>query len=186
MKCFLASTSLFAFLVLGNSVLLWASAVETYKGMCDGSAGIAITPDLFVVANDDSQTLRVYRRGTPEPLKEFDKDLNKFLGTDDANNKEADIEAAARIKGRVYWITSHGRDSDAKERETRRRFFATEIKVTSDKVTIKPVQRPYKRLLDDLLNAESLSRYKRLLQNGAKLAPEEKGGLNIEGLAATP
>jgi hypothetical protein len=105
MKRFLASTSLFVFVVLGNSVRLWANVTETYTGMCDGSAGTAITPDLFVVANDDSQTLRVYRRGKPEPLKEFDKDLNPFLGTDDINDQEADIEAAARVNNRVYWIT---------------------------------------------------------------------------------
>jgi len=186
MKRFLASTSLFACVVLGNPGLLWASATETDKGMCDGSAGTAITPDLFVVANDDGQTLRVYRRGTPEPLKEFDTDLNQFLGTDQSNDHEADIEAAARVNNRIYWITSHGRDSDGVERETRRRFFATEIKVASGKVTIEPVQRPYIKLLDDLFGAESLRKYKSLLQNGAKIAPEEKGGLNIEGLAATP
>src|SRR5262245_55877562 len=186
MRRFLASTSLCACVVLGTSALLWASAAETYKGMCDGSAGVAITPDLFVVANDDGQTLRVYRRGTPEPLKEFDTDLNSFLGTDDANNQEADIEAVARVKGRAYWMTSHGRDSDAVEHETRRRFFATELKLTGDKVTIEPVQRPYTRLLDDLFNAESLRHYTSLLRHGATLAPEAKGGLNIEGLAATP
>src|SRR5262245_40519980 len=170
MRRFLASTSLCACVVLGTSALLWASATETYKGMCDGSAGTAITPDLFVVANDDGQTLRVYRRGTPEPLKEFDTDLNQFLGTDQSNDHEADIEAAARVNNRIYWITSHGRDSDGVERETRRRFFATEIKVASGKVTIEPVQRPYIKLLDDLFGAESLRKYKSLLQNGAKIA----------------
>ena len=102
MKRFLASTSLLACVVLGDPGLLLAGATETYKGMCDGSAGTAITPDRFVVANDDGQTLGVYRRGKPEPLKEGDKDLNQFLGTDNINNQEADIEAAARVNNRIY------------------------------------------------------------------------------------
>lgn len=186
MKRLLASTSLFAFVVFGNPLLLLASTTETYKGICDGSAGIAITADLFIVANDDSQRLRVYRRGQSEPLMEFDKDLNQFLGTNDINDQEADIEATARLNNRVYWITSHGRDSDGDERETRRRFFATEIEIARNKVTIEPVQQPYTRLLDDLFRAESLSNYKNLLQMAATIAPEEKNGLNIEGLAATP
>jgi hypothetical protein len=49
---------------------------------------------------------------------------------------------------------------------------------------VKAVGAPYKHLLEDLLAAPQLKDYK--LEEAAKLSPEAEGGLNIEGLAATP
>ena len=53
---------------------------------------------------------------------------------------------------RIYWITSHGRNKDGKERPNRYAFFATDIvKIDSGDVTIKPVGRVYRRLAYDLM-----------------------------------
>ena len=49
---------------------------------------------------------------------------------------------------------------------------------------VKAVGAPYQYFLEDLLAAPQLKDYE--LEEAAKLAPEAEGGLNIEGLAATP
>jgi hypothetical protein len=51
-------------------------------------------------------------------------------------------------------------------------------------VTIVPIGRPYKDLLKDLTTSPWLKDYK--LGDAAKKPPEQEGGLNIEGLCATP
>ena len=92
---------------------------------------------------------RLYRsdRGGP-PIKEFD--CNAFLEVQ-GKSLEADLEAGARIGDRAYWIGSHGRNIHGKERLNRCRFFATDIRVTGGEVTLTPVGKPYKDLLDDLI-----------------------------------
>src|SRR5262245_46723677 len=76
-----------------------------YTGMCDASAGVAIAADLFIVASDEDNRLRIYRRDRPgAPEQEFDLTAFLKLGAD----QEADIEGATRIGDRIFWITSHG------------------------------------------------------------------------------
>ena len=83
-----------------------ASAAMGYRGPCDASAAVALDADHFVVAGDEDNTLRVYRRGRPEPVGEAP--LAAFLAS---GNKESDLEAAAAVGQRIYWIASHGRNS---------------------------------------------------------------------------
>ena len=47
--------------------------------MCDVSAAAAIGPDLFVVANDERNQLKVYRRN--DGVEEEEIDLSEFLDT---------------------------------------------------------------------------------------------------------
>src|SRR3954469_13321173 len=91
-----------------------------YSGMADASAGVAVNSNMFLVGDDEENKLRLYRRdqGGP-PVKEFN--LNLFLevyGT----SLETDVEGAARIGDRAFWIGSHGRNTDGKERPNRARF----------------------------------------------------------------
>lgn len=148
-----------------------------YRGMCDASAAVALDDDHFVVASDEDNALRVYRRGQPFALATLP--LASTLGT----ARESDLEGAARVGQRIYWISSHGRNSSGKVREDRYRFFATEI----DDATVPPKLKPPTARIDDLLHqligAESLAPWR--LSAAARLAPESAGGLNIEGLAAT-
>ena len=149
--------------------------------MCDASAAVALDADHFVVANDERNTLRIYKRGQPDPVKSVE--LSGFLGTNE--KKESDLEGAARIGTRVYWISSHGRNKDGELQERRRRFFATEITSEAGIPTVTPVgNAPYKELLADLAAAQQLAVYD--LAKASEKAPEAAGGLNIEGLAAMP
>jgi Protein of unknown function (DUF3616) len=153
-----------------------------HAGMCDASAAVAVGENLFVVANDEDNVLRVYRSDRAGgPVAAFVMDA--FLGVE-SEHPEADIEGAARVGDRIYWIASHGRNKDAKKRPNRRRFFATEVRQDGDRVTLAGVGIPYRDLLKDLEGDDGLDAFK--LDKAAERAPEDQDGLNIEGLAATP
>lgn len=153
--------------------------LTTYRGTCDASAAAALDAEHFVVGSDENDVLRIYRRGHPAPVAQVD--VSAFLGN--APGEESDIEAAARVGSRIYWMTSHGRSARGKARPQRQRFFATDLRPgTPPAVT--PVGRPYASLLRDLASSEALARYR--LAEAARFPPEANGGLNIEGLAAAP
>ena len=150
-----------------------------YSGLCDASAAVALGRDHFVVADDERNTLVTYRRGQPEPVALLP--LAVFLGT--AADKESDLEGAAAIGSRIYWISSHGRNKNGKPRPERQRFFATEVDAGTVPPSLRPVGSPYSGLLEALLSAQGLKPYK--LGDATQRAPEAAGGFNIEGLAAT-
>ena len=152
-----------------------------YTGMCDASGAVAVSSNLFVVASDEDNILRVYRADQPgSAVKEFD--CNGFLEVQ-GKSLEADLEGAALIGGRAFWIGSHGRNKNGKERLNRHRLFATDIRVNDGEVSLIPVGMPYKRLLEDLLQDSRFHEFH--LEEAARRAPKEPGALNIEGLSAT-
>jgi hypothetical protein len=94
-----------------------------YRGMCEASAAVAIGPDHFLVADDNDSTIRLYARNNPKPISATD--FSTALGVKPTT--KTDIEGAASIGNRIYWITSHGRHSSGEERPQRQRFFATDV-----------------------------------------------------------
>jgi len=168
--------------------------VRVYNGASDASAAVAVGDDMFVVADDENNILRVYsveKGGSPI----FSYDLTDFLSVE-RKHPEADIEGATRVADRVYWITSHGRNKDGKIRPSRYRFFATSVKSEDGNIVICPVGVPYRSLVHMLVGTDSMhglglseaTRFseKDLPKNQReKLAPKEEG-LNIEALCAAP
>jgi len=153
-----------------------------YTGLCDASGAVTVSSNLFIVADDEHNVLQVYRSDQPGgPVKQFD--FNAFLEVR-GKSLEADLEAAARIGDRAFWIGSHGRNKEGKERFNRHRLFATDIIMTNGDLTLTPVGMPYKRLLEDLLSDARFDQFH--LAAASLLMPKERGALNIEGLAATP
>ncbi len=184
MRSLIASISLLAAFLPGT-----IAAQQSYRGICDASAAVALGPNHFVVGEDENDILVVYRRGSPEPVGKID--IIDYLGNRKPNGKpdEGDIEGAARIGGRIYWITSHGRNSDAEVKPTRWRFFATEVVEGGPVPTVRPVTTPpYKTLLQDMIaEGKPGGKFAGLgLAAASEKAPEAPDGLNIEGLAATP
>ena len=156
--------------------------ITRHYGMCDASAAVPVESNLFVVANDEDNTLRIYERNkSGEPI--YSQDLSAFLQID-SKHPEADIEGATLIKNRIYWITSHGANKDGKERPNRHRFFATEIENIGGKFNLKPMGKPFFGLVKALEVSAELKGYN--LGNAAKNAPESENELNIEGLTKTP
>ena len=166
--------------------------ILVYRGASDASAAVAVGEDMFVVGDDENNILRVYKTaGGGLPVYSYD--MSNFLRTE-RDHPEADIEGAARVGDRVYWITSHGRNKDGKFRSNRYRFFATEIKVRDGNVTIQPVGRPCTTLVRSLLRAATLRNLglaeaagagARLSKKELKALAPKKEGLNIEGLCAS-
>ncbi|MDD1616581.1 MAG: hypothetical protein CG439_1714, partial [Methylococcaceae bacterium NSP1-2] len=140
------------------------TAVKHY-GMCDASAAVAIGSDSFVVANDEDNILRVYKRDKSGAAV-VSQDLTAFLKLD-SKSPEADIEAAARIGNRIYWITSHGANKNGKYRPNRRRFFATDIDSND---SLKPVGVPFLDLVQALEDSADLKDYH--LGEAAQKAPK--------------
>src|SRR5260221_3952592 len=151
-----------------------------YYGMCDASAAVALNKDLFAVANDEDNSIRVYRTHEPGlPVRSFN--LSLFLGVE-SKRPETDLEGAAWLGDRIFWITSHGRNHEGKYRRNRHYFFATRWNEAEQRLT--PVGKPYQNLLVDLSRERRLKQFK--LGAASALAPKLPGALNIEALCATP
>jgi hypothetical protein len=149
-----------------------AQSVISYRGLCDASAAVALDVEHLGVAGDEDNTLRIFRRGVADAVGTLA--LADFLGT---GKRESDIEGAARVGNRIYWIASHGRNKDGKERSERYRFFATDLRPGTTPPALAPAARPYRGLIDDLRSAPTLKAFR--LDAAARLAPEAPGGLNI-------
>ncbi|MBP8260725.1 MAG: DUF3616 domain-containing protein [Verrucomicrobia bacterium] len=155
-------------------------AVSEYSGMCDASAAVGLGRGLFAVANDEDNILRIYDGGRAgHPV--WQSDFTAFLRAS-PDSTESDLEAAARIGDRIYWMTSHGRNKKGKERASRHRFFATEIVPAGGGFELRAAGQPYDRLLIDLISAPELGRFR--LGAASTRAPKSPGALNIEGMAA--
>lgn len=147
----------------------------TYRGLSDASAAAALDAERFVVADDERNCLKIYRRGVADPRAFVD--LSAFLGT--RPGKESDLEGAAAAGQRIYWISSHGRSAKGEAQPRRRRFFATEPNAGA---VLAPVGHACTTLLDELIACPHLLPYR--LAEAAGREPEAPGGFNIEGLAA--
>lgn len=180
-----------------------ATAQQIYSEICDASAAVAIDAAHFLVAHDEEEVLYLYRNdgfghvnGKKEPLKRF----NLKNGLQIYNERESDIEGAAKIDKRVFWITSHGRNKKGKFRKNRYRLFATDIENSGLKTDIRFVGF-YSNLAVDLLNVdnwrspesegvrltiEALEAATQLDMEKVKSLAPKKSGLNIEALAALP
>ncbi len=158
-----------------------APALErVYGGACDASAGAALSDAVFAAASDEQNVIRVHAF-EPAGLPLRTVKLRDFLG-EGGQRGEADIEGAARVGSRVYWITSHGRNKDGEERGERRRLFATEVIGEGLAASLEAVGRPYTTLVADMVADPRLGFLR--LDAAAARAPQAEGGLNIESLAA--
>ena len=140
-----------------------AGAAE-YNGICEVSAGVFIDANHFAVASDETNKLQIYKRGKPRPIGKG-IDMEPFTSFD-----KSDLEAAAVIGDRVYWMSSHSFNSEGEDKSKRKVFFATKIVRANGKPKLESVGKPVKSLRDSL----------------AKAAGVEPKEINIEALAATP
>ncbi len=156
--------------------------IQVFCGMCDASAVVALDANLFAVADDEDNLLRIYDRQRPgAPL--WLKDFSRFLDVE-AQWPEVDLEGAARVGQRVYWISSHGCSAEGEYRPNRHRFFATDIVLRDGFPELVPVGGPHRGLVGDLARDPRYARFQ--LSAAAQRAPKTSGALNIEGLGAAP
>ncbi|MEA2561013.1 MAG: hypothetical protein QOH06_2517 [Acidobacteriota bacterium] len=174
-----------------HSLTLWLALIlsstapgpapdQICEGACDGSTAVALGPDRFLAAEDEHNVLRIYTLGKP---KGQEIDITDTLALDN-KKKEADLEGSAMLEGTLYWITSHGRNSDGELKPNRFRLVALTPKSAGG---VEQTGKPYKGLMEDMLADPLGSKFNltRLdLPTAPELAPEAQGRTNIEGLAA--
>lgn len=165
-----------------NTVEAAASTqTSVHTGICDASAAATLDARHFVVADDEENILWIYDRAVPAPVGSVE--LWDFLGI--GKKDEADIEGAALVGDRIYWISSHGRNRRAEIAPGRFQFFASDIDRSAGNIpAVRLVGKSYKNLLTDLVDQQIFAKYNFAL--ASTLAPKVKDGFNIEGLAATP
>jgi hypothetical protein len=153
-----------AIAAIGLTFAASGAAAFEYKGLCEASAGAFLDDKHFVVASDEVAVLQLYERGKPDPIgRGFDmEELTSF--------DISDLEAAAVIGDRVYWMSSHSLTRNGKDKDERRVFFATRIDASGGKPSLTPVGSVATNLRKPLLEAAGV----------------KKKHLNIEALAATP
>jgi hypothetical protein len=155
--------------------------VVTFEGTCDASGAVPIDARLFALADDESNVLRIYdaERGGP-PVASVD--VTPSLNMSKKKNPEADLEAATRLGDRALWISSHARSKKGKEKPDRLRFFATNVPAAGARIEVEGSA--YSGLIEDLVREPRLARFD--LASAAERAPQEEGGLNLEGMTAAP
>lgn len=164
--------------------------VRIFHGMCDASGVAYLGGGRFVIADDESNLLRIYDLAEGKDLPVGQLDLGEFLGASGEEHPESDIEGCTQVGDRLYWITSHGRNKDGKWRPMRYRFFATKLVPDgAGRLSLEPDGKPFKGLLLGLLKLKEPSLLPYIGVAGKKdksgrLAPKEEG-LNIESLSAS-
>lgn len=160
---------------------------QSFQGMADASAVEVLNQEWFVVANDEDNLLRIYHRSQTEaPVRSLD--LSPFLRAGNKGKKgkseEVDLEGSARVGDTIFWISSHGRNAAGGYASSRHRLLATQVGTIAGVPWVHPVGDHFTDLVAELL---ADPRFAHLgLAEAAQRAPKSPGGLNIEGLAATP
>jgi hypothetical protein len=155
-----------------------------FEGAVDGSAAADVGDGFFVGAADEENVLRLYAATGGIPSKPLGVDVEaavkSALGADKI--KECDLEGAAKIGELTFWIGSHGRNKDGKEKRERQVLFATKLSGRGKDAQLEIAGKVYTKLLDDLKTNPSLAPFD--LGKAATLAPKDEGALNIESIAA--
>jgi hypothetical protein len=128
------------FALMGGALYLvnrGSAGAVCYTGMCDASAVASLNEEYFAVADDEQSLIRVYSRKRGGQAV-YGLNVAEFLGLP-RRAAEVDLEGAARIADRVYWISSHGCNARGQEQPSRRRFFATTGSVSNGMIDFRPV-----------------------------------------------
>ena len=171
--------------------------VMHFNEICNASAGVGLTDDLFVVVDDEDKVVnkrlevkslpfRVYslrRPGVPISVAELPgKATDPVIAANVSG--ELDLEASATLNDVVFWIGSHSASSGGMPAPNRRRLFAVRFKLQGEQLSVTPVGRAYGTLLEDLAGDSRYDQY--MLQKAAKQDSKTPGGLSIEGMTVLP
>ncbi|MFD3466866.1 hypothetical protein ACFWWM_10960 [Streptomyces sp. NPDC058682] len=151
-------------------------------GSADASAAVDVGGGYAVVADDESNVLRLYDRSrSGAPVKTWD--FSSQLGV----SKEVDIEGATRIGDTIYWTGSLGNNKDGEYKAPRNTVFTTTVS-GSGAGTQLAYGRSYKKLRDDLVAWDKANGNKYGFAAGTAdgEAPKQIDGFNVEGLEFAP
>lgn len=150
--------------------------VLKFDGVCDASAAVRVGRDRLLVAYDEATSVYEFNADGGAVVHTYP--LHDLLNL--SRDNELDLEAAVLHDQGIWWIGSHGRDSDAAPAPSRELLFKTDIPAkNSNLLTLK--DGPYN--LGKVLN-EALSEITD--ESAFKSAAPKEGGINIEGITVTP
>ncbi|MFI9327272.1 DUF3616 domain-containing protein [Kitasatospora sp. NPDC052868] len=151
-------------------------------GSSDASAAVDAGGGYLVVADDESNVLRLYdRNASGAPVRSWD--FGSALGV----SKEIDIEGAARVGNTIYWTGSLGNNKDGEVKPDRHTVFATTI-TGSGAGTQLALAGSYHGLRADLIAWDQANgnRYGFAAGAAGGQAPKQIDGFNVEGLEFAP
>ncbi len=172
------------------------SSTRFPTGACDASTALGLDASHMLIANDEDQRIRLYRRDQ-SGLHLADFDFTGDLGLTDLSGgvaREVDIEASTRVGDRIYWLGSHSNAASGALRVNRYRLFATDVSGSGAASTLAYAGR-YDGLRADLIawdasNGHGLGAGALGLAASAAdgVIPEtaDGSGFNLEALAMAP
>ncbi|GGZ79695.1 hypothetical protein GCM10010371_44140 [Streptomyces subrutilus] len=159
-----------------------AAEARYFTGSADASAAVDVGGGYAVVADDESNVLRLYDRSrSGAPVKTWD--FSSQLGV----GKEVDIEGATRIGDTIYWTGSLGNNKDGEYKAPRNTVFTTTVSGSGAGAQL-TYGRAYKKLREDLVawDRANGNRYGFAAGTAAGEAPKQIDGFNVEGLEFAP
>ncbi|MEU4893191.1 DUF3616 domain-containing protein [Streptomyces sp. NPDC044780] len=159
-----------------------AADTRYLTGSSDSSAAVDVGGGYLVVADDESNVLRLYRRdASGAPVRTWD--VGSGLDVD----KEIDIEAAARVGDTVYWTGSLGNNKDGEPKEDRFTLFTTTVSGSGADTELE-VGGSYQGLRDDLVAWDKANGDRLGFAEGTAdgQVPKQIDGFNVEGLEFAP
>lgn len=159
-----------------------AADTRYLTGSSDASAAVDAGGGYVIVADDESNTLRLYDRSVSgAPVRTWD--VASKLGV----SKEIDIEGATRVGNTVYWTGSLGNNKDGEYKSDRNTVFTTTVSGSGASTQL-TVGGSYKKLRDDLVAWDKANGNRYGFAAGTKdgEVPKQIDGFNIEGLEFAP
>ncbi|MEU3710214.1 DUF3616 domain-containing protein [Streptomyces catenulae] len=159
-----------------------AADTRYFTGSSDASAAVDVGGGYVVVADDETNVLRLYDRRTGgAPVKTWD--FSDKLGV----SKEIDMEAAARTGDTIYWTGSLGNSKKGKIQPDRSTVFTTEVHGSGADTEL-TLGGSYKKLRDDLVawDEKHDDRYGFAAGTAEGQVPKQIDGFNVEGLEFAP
>ncbi|MFI6488371.1 hypothetical protein [Streptomyces sp. NPDC050564] len=153
-----------------------------FTGSSDASAAVDVGGGYAVVADDESNVLRLYDRSTSgAPVRTWD--FSSKIGV----SKEIDIEGAARVGDTIYWTGSLGNNKDGEYKSARNTVFTTKVTGTGAATTLS-YGGAYTKLRDDLVAWDEANgdRYGFAAGTADGQVPKQIDGFNVEGLEFAP
>jgi hypothetical protein len=160
----------------------------TTEGSSDASTALALPGDFMLVADDESNVLRVYPRAGGAAVKEWSYELEGPKLT-----KELDLEAGTRIGDTLYFTGSNSNKKDGADAAAdRSHLFAVKVSGTGADTAFSYVGQfallEAQLIAWDKTNAHGLGadHFGFAVSAGAGIVPERIDGFSIEGMTSSP
>ncbi|MFE0625953.1 hypothetical protein ACFW3D_03195 [Streptomyces sp. NPDC058864] len=165
-----------------SAAVTHAADTRYTTGSSDASAAVDVGGGYMVVADDESNVLRLYRRdGSGAPVRTWD------IGSKAGASSEIDIEAGTRAGDTIYWTGSMGNNKDGEIKADRSTLFATTV-TGSGADTQLTVSGYYEGLRADLIAWDKANGNRYGFAAGAASGeiPKAIDGFNAEGMEFAP